>query len=192
MIILRYGNTNTFFIPGSRGGLLVDTDYAGTLRAFCRALKENGLKISDIGCVLATHYHPDHMGLIGELTGRGVGLLLIDTQIDSVHSSDYIFARDGIPFAKIDEGKALVIGCEESRDFLAGMGIDGEIFSTPSHSPDSVSLILDSGECIAGDLEPFEYIAAYGGNAALESDWERIKSSGAKKVYYSHHGAQDI
>ena len=26
---LRYGNTNTFYIDGNNGGLLVDTDYAG-------------------------------------------------------------------------------------------------------------------------------------------------------------------
>ena len=31
MTILKYGNTNTFFIEGNDGALLVDTDYAGTL-----------------------------------------------------------------------------------------------------------------------------------------------------------------
>jgi len=30
---LRYGNTNTFFLEGSNGGLLIDTDYAGTQEA---------------------------------------------------------------------------------------------------------------------------------------------------------------
>ena len=40
MTILKYGNTNTFFIEGNDGGLLVDTDYAGTLPAFYKALAE--------------------------------------------------------------------------------------------------------------------------------------------------------
>ena len=31
---LKYGNTNTFFISGKDGGLLVDTDYAGTISSF--------------------------------------------------------------------------------------------------------------------------------------------------------------
>ncbi len=31
---LKYGNTNTFFIHGISGNLLIDTDYAGTLPAF--------------------------------------------------------------------------------------------------------------------------------------------------------------
>ena len=32
-IKLKYGNTNTFFIRGMSGNLLVDTNYAGTLVA---------------------------------------------------------------------------------------------------------------------------------------------------------------
>ena len=65
-IKLKYGNTNTFFIHGMNGNLLVDTDYAGTLPAFYRALKADNIKISDISYVVATHYHPDHIGLIRE------------------------------------------------------------------------------------------------------------------------------
>ena len=69
---LKYGNTNTFFIRGIGGNLLIDTDYAGTLPAFYRTLKENNIKISDITYVLATHYHPDHIGIVSELMKRGV------------------------------------------------------------------------------------------------------------------------
>lgn len=104
---------------------MVDTDYAGTLPAFYRAIKHARVKASDVSYVLATHYHPDHMGLIPELMKQGVKLLLIDTQVDSVHFSDYIFARDRVPFEPIDEAKATVITCAESKEFLAGIGISG-------------------------------------------------------------------
>ena len=80
MTKLTYGNTNTFFIPGSKGGLLVDTDYAGTLQAMYKALKRSGIQVKDIVYVLATHYHPDHMGLISKLMEQGVTLLLMDGQ----------------------------------------------------------------------------------------------------------------
>lgn len=89
---LKYGNTNTFFVRGINGNLLVDTDYAGTLPAFYRAIKEHNIKISDITYVLATHYHPDHIGLISELMELGVKLLLIDTQVEYIHFSDEIFS----------------------------------------------------------------------------------------------------
>ena len=64
MIKLKYGNTNTFFIKGSQGGLLIDTDYAGTMPAFYKAMKNASIGLTDIKYVIATHYHPDHMGLI--------------------------------------------------------------------------------------------------------------------------------
>ena len=186
MIRLRYGNTNTFLIPGSIGYLLLDTDYAGTLPAFYRSVGQAGVRVSDISFVLATHYHPDHMGLIPELMKQGVKLLLIDTQKSSVHFSDYIFARDRLPFKPIDETKATVISCAESRAFLAGIGIHGEIISTPSHSPDSISLILDNLDCFVGDLQPKEYIGAYEENDALKADWKMILSFRPKQVFYAH------
>ncbi len=186
MIRLRYGNTNTFFIQGEHGGFLVDTDYAGTMPAFYKAIKDSGIRLSDIGYVLATHYHPDHMGLIGELMSQGVKLLLTEIQKDFVHDSDRIFARDRLPYTPIDKTAATVITCEESRDFLMRIGVSGEIVPLRSHSEDSISLILDDGDCLAGDLEPYEYIEAYGENAELKSDWERILSFHPKRIFFSH------
>ena len=184
---LRYGMTNTFFIRGNAGGLLVDTDYAGTLPAFYHAIKAAGIGLKEIRFILATHYHPDHIGLVSELMKQGVKLLLIDLQQDSVHYSDRIFERDRyLRYDPIDETAAEVISCGESRNFLYKLGITGEIISTPSHSPDSVSLILDSGDCLVGDLEPLEYLAAYEDNPALRADWERILAFDPKRILYAH------
>lgn len=186
MIKLKYGNTNTFFI----NGLLVDTDYAGSLQAFFRAIKSTGISTGDIRYVMATHYHPDHMGIIGDLCAMGIRLLLLDVQKDYVHFSDQIFARDGILFVPPDEAAALVISCEESRAFLERLGISGEIMHTPSHSPDSVSLILDSGDCIVGDMEPSEYADAYPDGEALKKDWERLMALSPKRILYAHRPEQ--
>ena len=186
MIRLKYGNTNTFYIPGRAGGLLVDTDYAGTLHAFYKVIKQNGLGIRDIEYVLATHYHPDHMGLIGDLMDQGVKLLLPEVQQQAVHFSDAIFARDKLPFLPIDESRAVVLSCEGSRDFLERLGIAGQIIHTPSHSEDSVSLLLDNGDCFVGDLEPYEYLAAYEENLPLEKDWEKIRAFHPKRIFYAH------
>ena len=172
--------------PANRGYLLLDTDYAGTLPAFYKAIKRNGIKVSEIVYVLATHYHPDHMGLIPDLMKLGVRLLLIDTQRDSVHFSDSVFARDGQPFQPIDEKQATVIGCEESRQFLSGIGIDGEIAALPSHSPDSISLLLDSGEAFVGDLQPYAYLDGYDGDDAAKADWTRIHGFRPKRIFYAH------
>lgn len=186
-IKLKYGNTNTFFIRGMNGNLLVDTDYAGTLPAFYRAIKEHNIKISDITYVLATHYHPDHIGLISELMNQGVKLLVIDTQYSHIHFADAILGRDhSLAYEPIHEDNAIIISTAESRAFLANIGIDGEIVATTSHSADSISLILDSGECFVGDLEPIEYLAAYEQNEKLKYDWELVMRYAPKTIYYAH------
>ena len=186
-IKLRYGNTNTFLVAGKSGYLLVDTDYAGTLPAFYKALKAAGIQIKDIAFVLATHYHPDHMGLIPDLMKLGIELLLMDTQIKDVHDSDPIFAREKhLRFLPVDESEARIVSCGESRAFLAGIGIAGEIISTPSHSRDSVSLVLNNGDCFVGDLEPMEYLSAYREATALKKDWDAIFRFHPKRILYSH------
>ena len=118
---------------------------------------------------------------------QGVRLLLMDTQTKDVHFSDQIFAREkALHFIPIDESKAKVVSCHESRAFLAGIGIAGEIIPTPSHSRDSVSLVLDDGDCLVGDLEPMEYLSAYQEPPALKKDWDAILSFHPKRILYSH------
>lgn len=193
MIKLRYGNTNTFYIPGSDGGLLIDTDWAGTLPQFFKAIKAAGVEVKVITTLLVTHYHPDHMGLAGELQQLGVKLLVADVQLPFMHASDAIFARDGrLAFRAVDESAATVISCAESREFLKRLGIDGEILHTPSHSEDSVSLILDDGNCFVGDLEPLAYLAGYAENPALKSDWEQLMRRHPKRILYAHANEQTM
>ena len=193
MIKLRYGNTNTFYIPGADGGLLVDTDWAGTLLTFFKAIKAAGIELKAITTLLITHYHPDHMGLAGELQQRGVKLLLADVQRPFVHTPDEIFARDRrLIYRAVDENAATVFSCAESRALLRTLGIDGEILHTPSHSEDSLSLLLDDGSCLVGDLEPLAYLAGYDDNPALKSDWEQLLSRHPKRILYAHANEQRL
>lgn len=187
VIKLKYGNTNTYFIRGARGGILLDTDYAGMLPMFYREIKKHDISLTDISYVLATHFHPDHIGLVSQLMNQNIKLLLVDAQIPYIHFADEIFERDKrLSYTPIDIDNAIVIRPEESRAFLKGIGINGEIVSTPSHSQDSISLILDSGECFVGDLEPIEYLEGYEHNESLQNDWDIINSYSPKVINYAH------
>ena len=184
---IRYGNTNTFYIKGNGAGILVDTDFAGTLPAFYKAAKAQGVSVSDIAYVLCTHYHPDHCGLASSLMAQGVKLLVMESQTGSLHYSDPIFAKQPhLEYVPIEDDKALVLSFANSRSFLSNLGIEGEIISTPSHSEDSICVMLDEGICLAGDLEPYEYLAAYTDNATLKADWDKVLSYSPKRICYAH------
>lgn len=189
MEILRYGNTNTYYL----NGLLIDTDMPGTIHGFFRELKRHDLELGDIRYVLATHYHPDHMGLISELMSLGVRLLLVDKQKEYVHSSDAIFARQPhLRYQPIRETDATIITCAGSRGFLAELGIAGEIIPTESHSADGIALITDDGNSYVGDLEPLSFADAYEDNARLKSDWDAILSRHPTHVRFGHINDQKI
>ncbi len=103
-----------------------------------------------------------------------------------MHFPDYIFKRDGISYVPVDEGTADNISIESGRDYLRTLGIEGEIVSTPSHSRDSISLILDDGDCIVGDLQPREYIVCYDEDTGLKADWYVIMNHRPKRILYAH------
>ena len=188
---IKYGNTNTYLIHGTTGNLLVDTDMAGTMQGFYKAIKSQGIQVSDITYILATHYHPDHIGLVSELMAQGVKLVIALPQEEYVHYAGEIFSRSPqLNYKPIDESQARIITLEESRTFLKELGINGEIISTPSHSADSITLILDEGIAITGDLEPQSYIDAYADNEALKADWEKILSFHPHRICHAH--ANDV
>lgn len=188
--LLKYGNTNTYFVKGTGKGVLIDTDMAGALTVFWGEIKRNNIKNEDIGFLLITHFHPDHMGIAGELSKRlDLKLLIVDVQRDYIHFSDEIFRRSKVNYIPIDERDAVYISCDESRVFLGTLGIPGEIIHTPGHSPDSVSLILDSGEAFVGDLPPLDVIDGFDDDLLKESR-RLILSYCPKVVHYGHANDQ--
>ena len=190
--LLKYGNTNTYYIGGDEG-LLIDTDYAGTLPAFFREIKEKNIGIKNIKYVIATHYHPDHVGLISELMKLGVKLILITTQESFINYPDEIFSRTPhLKYKSINKNLATLISPKESRAFLKKLDIDGEIFTTASHSDDGIAIVLDSGECFIGDVEPLAYLEAYEEKQSLASDWEKILSFNPKVIYHSHYNEKRL
>ena len=185
--MIKYGNTNTFLIKGTKANILIDTDYAGTLYAFYKAIKDNGIKTSDIDYLLATHYHPDHIGIAADLMEQGVKLIIMESQLPYVHYSDPIFAKEPyLNYKSIDESKGEILSFADASSFLFSIGIKGNIMPAPSHSEDSIIITLDDGTVIAGDLEPYEYLEAYEQNDKLKADWGKLLSLNPKRILYAH------
>ena len=171
--------------PREKGRLLIDTDWTGTLQLFYRKIKE--LNIKNIDYLLITHYHPDHMGIAQDIVDNmSAKLLVVDIQKDYIHFSDKKFEKDNtIKFSPINT-KPVIISCEESRDFLKEVGIDGEILYTPGHIEDIVSVLLDDGVTFVGDLYDLNSAAAFN-DEKINNSWKNLLSHNISKICYGHH-----
>ncbi|MCR4650333.1 MAG: MBL fold metallo-hydrolase [Lachnospiraceae bacterium] len=183
---LKYSNTNTYLIEGSRGRLLFDTGWAGTFAQFCKCLGELDISVQSIDHILISHFHPDHMGIAQEIADMGAVITVVDVQRDFIHSSDHILAKEPrLGFRPIEDDKVRVISITDSRDFLAELGLDGELIHTPGHSDDSISLWLDDGSLFVGDLNPLYELEAHKDSETGKS-WEKLLSLTPAVVYYGH------
>ncbi len=155
IINVGYQSTNYYAIDIKGGKLLVDCGWPGTLALFSGELKRKGNSIQDIKYFLATHFHPDHAGMTQELKNFGIKHILLDVQIDFIPQMTEFFAgKKNHPYVPISTNDSINLQVGESRKFLAGIGLTGEIIHTPGHSDDSVTLILDEGFAFTGDLHP--------------------------------------
>ncbi len=110
---LIYGNTNTFLVNRC---LLVDTDWAGTLHGFFRCIGQNGVKLKEVKYLLITHFHPDHMGIAGELAELGIKIIAVEEQREFIHDSDHIFLKDKkTNFKPIDDSRVIILSCKEQE-----------------------------------------------------------------------------
>ncbi|AND78609.1 hypothetical protein A0O21_00500 [Streptococcus pantholopis] len=92
----------------------------------------------------------------------GVKLLVLDVQKAFIHQSYAIFAKEkSSSFKPIADEQIHLLSLKNSRAFLADLGISGEILHISGHSQDSVSLLMDSGEALVGDLYPFSQAVLY-------------------------------
>jgi endoribonuclease LACTB2 len=74
-----------------------------------------------------------------------------------------------------------VLSFDASRQFLATIGIQGQIVATPGHSGDSATLVLDDGAAFIGDL-PHPMVE----EEVTRRSWDKLRNLGAKTIYAGH------
>jgi glyoxylase-like metal-dependent hydrolase (beta-lactamase superfamily II) len=183
IVNVGYDSTNYYVIETERTRLLVDVGFPNTLPKLRHALRRTGVELEAISHLLATHYHPDHAGLAQELKQQGVKLIVLEQQVAAIP----LLGRHMKPeyhYREISLDDAVTISVAQSRAFLRGIGIDGEILGTPGHSDDSVSLVLDAGMAFTGDLPP--PFMAPDDSGAVERSWAAIRACNVHTVYPGH------
>ena len=84
IVNVGYDSTNYYVLADIKPRLLIDVGFPGTLAKLQNQCKRYDIQPTDIKYLLATHYHPDHAGLVGELQKLGIKLIVMDVQVSGV------------------------------------------------------------------------------------------------------------
>lgn len=184
IVNVGYRSTNYYVLADTAPRLLVDAGWPGTLSTMRHSCSRMDIRLENIPFQLVTHYHPDHAGLAEDLKRLGVRLIVIDTQLASIPLlRNHVKSQDN--FTDITLEGNIVLSAGESRTFLAGIGIAGEVIGTQGHSDDSVTLILDEGAAFTGDLTP-PVAATQDPDDLTYKSWENIRARGVTTVFPGH------
>ena len=160
IIPLMFRGVNVYAVRGEKT-ILVDAGTPGMADAILAGLAKLGVREEEIGLILITHGHPDHVGSAAELKKRlGVPL--------AIHRDEAGWLRggrtEGTPIPVRPFGYLLkplvkpeLPACEpdillEEGQRLDDYGLDARLLHTPGHSIGSLSFLFPNGDCIAGDV----------------------------------------
>jgi ribonuclease/clavin/mitogillin len=178
---LTVRSTHFFLIDGPKGKLLVDAGWDWS--DFAAQLKAYKVAVTDIRFILFTHNHPDHAGLVQQIKElSGAKLLIQQCQVERLGELQAYAAKKG-GILPITVGKDDLVN--PTRQDLARMGFHGEIVETPGHSEDSISLVLDSGIAMIGDLA-LPGLVSEEQTAQICASWEKLLAKGVQRFYHSH------
>jgi hydroxyacylglutathione hydrolase len=150
---------NVYLIRGEKT-ILVDTGAPNSHKTILRELGKMGLAPTDIDLILLTHAHGDHAGSAAELKRiTGAPLAVHEADADMLRrgendplTSTRLTARLLKPIVDLSfEGtEADWLLTDNLR--LDDYGVPGTVITTPGHTNGSVSIVMDNGEAIIGDV----------------------------------------
>jgi ribonuclease/clavin/mitogillin len=184
IVNVGYDSTNYYVLGQHNARLLIDVGWPGTLPKLLANLKRKDIPFQDIHRLLVTHYHPDHAGLAQEVKDKSVCLIVLESQVRAIPIlKTHMKPTNRYVDIRLDDN--LYLSMAGSRKFLRSIGIQGEIVSTPGHSDDSITLILDEGIAFTGDLLSPTQVAEDSRNQ-VELSWEKIRTYHVKTIYPGH------
>jgi len=163
VIPVRSKYVNSFIVQG-QSAILIDTGMPGYQERILQRMEEKGIKWADVSLIIITHGHNDHFGsaaALREKTGAPVAVHRADSEplktcinppLHPIGAKGTIMAGlSGLMKSPAIKGIDADILIEGEMD-LAKYGIAGRIVPTPGHTKGSVSVFLEGGCILVGDL----------------------------------------
>jgi glyoxylase-like metal-dependent hydrolase (beta-lactamase superfamily II) len=160
---LKLGHANIYLIRTDSGYILVDAGMPGSDQELDALFADKIIDPTSIQLIIATHGHLDYVGSIAHAQKMKAGKVLCHQSFSGDLAQGK--AERAVPQNLIGRLLNLLTGLMGSRfdgidaDILVGAefdlaeyGVIGRVIHTPGHSPSSLSILLDNGEVLIGDL----------------------------------------
>lgn len=199
-------NVRVFLIQTPAGWALVDTGLPFFQDRLVRAVQARGVDPAQIQTIILTHGHLDHIGCLAALKNlTGAEVICHSSLAPALGNGLYEEAVPRVLLWRILNrsvhkllGQSLV-PVKPERVFdekldLDDHGLAGQLLHTPGHSPGSSSIILESGECLIGDLlretSPGRIDTGlfFHDEREIYQSLHKIAASQATDIYLSHGG----
>ena len=157
-------NVKIFLIPTDSGNLLIDTGIPGTEKKIIKAFQFWGIAPDSVSLIILSHGHLDHIGCLNyiqEITGAKVlchssyGLRLAAGEYEEAVPRSLFWKIFNNPVSRLLGSRLKSVQPDILIDDfldLNAFGLKGSIIYTPGHSPGSISVLIGSGDVLAGDL----------------------------------------
>ena len=199
---------NIYLIETNDGYILVDTGMPFLAKQLDGVLEDAGVDPQSVQLIVLTHGHLDHLGSVAyaqQITGakvlchRSLADRLVNSKAEpAVAHTKNLGKRlmNGLSRLLKYQGLEPDIQIDDEYD-LSEYGIAGKIIHTPGHSASSVSIVLDNGEALIGDMVRDEGVGEIGLGAFYEDkqllleSLEQVVDLAPERIYLSHGSTID-
>jgi glyoxylase-like metal-dependent hydrolase (beta-lactamase superfamily II) len=197
------GHVNVYLIETESGHILVDTGMPNAGHRLDEVFEGAGVDPRSVQLIVVTHGHMDHVGSIAyaqQITGakalchRSISDGLLNGEVEPAIPQNLVGRLlnllTGLAGSRFKGTKPDVLVDDEFD--LHEYGIAGKIIHTPGHSPSSVSIMLENGEALVGDLVRPQRDGRLGlgmfyeDKETLLKSLVRVADFEPKRIYLSH------
>jgi len=205
VITVPLSYTNCYLVQTAQGWILVDAGRQSMARVFKRRLDQLDIDPKDIKLIIITHAHYDHVGSLAQIKAMcGCPVLAHPREASIIESGEVVIPPGtnllGNMVSWLGRHSTRLLGfaktkveitADEEYD-LTPWGVAGKIIPTPGHTPGSLSVLLEDGQAMVGDLA----MNFLGGTnipifaeepQQIPASWELLINKGAT-VFYPAHG----
>ena len=205
VITVPLAYTNCYLIQAAQGWILVDAGRQSVAELFQRQLGKLGIDSTDIKLIIITHAHFDHVGSLAQIKDLcGCPVLAHPLEARIIEAGEVVIPPGtnwlGNMVSWVGKRSTRMLGfakttveitADDEYD-LTPFGVAGKIIPTPGHTPGSISVLLEDGQALVGDLAMNMVFRSHipiftEEPSQISSSWEMLINKGAT-VFYPAHG----